>query len=98
MIRVPPSSPPVPYAPLFRSCRIADAGLSRISDGAGDRPLLDPLRAVAETGRTPADDLHGARLDLRVDQIGRALNSSHRCISYAVFCLKKKNKTKRTNN
>ena len=27
------------------------------ADGAGDRPLLDPLRAVAETGRTPADDL-----------------------------------------
>ncbi len=38
-------------------CRIADAGLTRLADGAGDRPLLEPLRAVAETGRTPADDL-----------------------------------------
>ena len=30
---------------------------------------------------------------IQMDEIGRAqrLNSSHRCISYAVFCLKKKN-------
>ncbi|HVV15882.1 MAG TPA: glutamate-cysteine ligase family protein [Polyangia bacterium] len=38
-------------------CRIADAGLARLADGAGDRPLLEPLRAVADSGRTPADDL-----------------------------------------
>ncbi len=38
-------------------CQIADAGLSRLSDGAADRPLLEPLRAVADSGRTPADDL-----------------------------------------
>jgi len=38
-------------------CRIADIGLSRLSDGAGDRPLLEPLRAVADSGRTPADEL-----------------------------------------
>src|SRR5437879_10010188 len=28
------------------------------------------------------------------DRKSTRLNSSHRCISYAVFCLKKKNKTK----
>jgi glutamate--cysteine ligase len=38
-------------------CRIADAGLARLPGGAGDRPLLEPLRARAEAGRTPADDL-----------------------------------------
>ncbi len=38
-------------------CRIADGGLSRLADGAGDRPLLEPLRARAEDGRSPADDL-----------------------------------------
>jgi glutamate--cysteine ligase len=38
-------------------CRIADAGLARLPDGAGDRPLIEPLRARAESGRSPADDL-----------------------------------------
>jgi glutamate--cysteine ligase len=38
-------------------CRIADAGLARLRDGAADRPLLEPLRARAESGRSPADDL-----------------------------------------
>src|SRR5437762_6037949 len=32
------------------------------------------------------------RLD--IDRKSTRLNSSHRCISYAVFCLKKKNKSK----
>ena len=38
-------------------CRIADAGLERLPGGQGDRPLLEPLRARAEAGRSPADDL-----------------------------------------
>jgi glutamate--cysteine ligase len=38
-------------------CAIADAGLGRLPGGADDRPLLDPLRAYAEAGRSPADDL-----------------------------------------
>jgi glutamate--cysteine ligase len=38
-------------------CRIADAGLARLPGGAGDRPLLEPLRAYAEAGRSPADDM-----------------------------------------
>src|SRR5437879_9380887 len=40
---------------------------------------------------------------LEIDRKSTRLNSSHRCISYAVFCLKKKKKTKiviicKTNN
>jgi glutamate--cysteine ligase len=38
-------------------CEIADAGLARLPDGASDRALLAPLRARAEAGRAPADDL-----------------------------------------
>jgi glutamate--cysteine ligase len=38
-------------------CRIAAAGLARLPGGAADRPLLDPLLAYAEAGRSPADDL-----------------------------------------
>jgi glutamate--cysteine ligase len=38
-------------------CGIADAGLARVPGGDADRRLLDPLRAYAEAGRSPADDL-----------------------------------------
>jgi len=31
-----------------------------------------------------------------IDRKSTRLNSSHRCISYAVFCLKKKNNTNKT--
>src|SRR5437762_10983392 len=34
----------------------------------------------------------------RLDRKSTRLNSSHRCISYAVFCLKKKKKKKNRNN
>src|SRR5437764_7565481 len=34
--------------------------------------------------------LGGGGVDLRLRSEGTRLNSSHRCISYAVFCLKKK--------
>src|SRR5436189_3086900 len=48
----------------------------------------------------PGDDLSTldwkvyARIDRR-DRKSTRLNSSHRCISYAVFCLKKKKKVKK---
>src|SRR5437879_8111526 len=34
----------------------------------------------------------GREVDMRPDRKSTRLNSSHRCISYAVFCLKKKRK------
>ena len=47
-----------PAASWRWSCvRIADAGLARLPGGEEDRPLLDPLRAYATAGRSPADDL-----------------------------------------
>src|SRR5437763_4848916 len=36
--------------------------------------------------------------DLKTDRKSTRLNSSHRCISYAVFCLKKKKKKKKKKN
>src|SRR5207302_3347975 len=49
---------------------------------------VDPFAAVelADEGRVYADQLHGA-----LDRKSTRLNSSHVKISYAVFCLKKKN-------
>src|SRR5438034_8138513 len=78
MIRRPPRSTLFPYTTLFRS-----SGLRR---GRRSRVARDPRRLAAghrgRTGRVPED-----RKSTR-------LNSSHTVISYAVFCLKKKKKTK----
>src|SRR5437763_8284706 len=81
MIRRPPSSTLFPYTTLFRS-----------SVRERHRPDL-PL----ETTRLRLAQLRGKRPKKlpRVpteDRKSTRLNSSHRCISYAVFCLKKKNK------
>src|SRR3712207_8519840 len=81
MIRRPPRSTLFPYTTLFRS-------------PAGDR--LDP-RAEGRDGphrEGPADQLAQPGVVGRVgaeDRKSTRLNSSHANISYAVFCLKKKN-------
>src|SRR5205814_297994 len=47
-----------PIAPLaVELVELASAGLSRLPEGAGDRPLLEPLREVARRTRTAADDM-----------------------------------------
>src|SRR5437763_8464386 len=46
---------------------------------------------TARVGRT-GEELQWDLDNLKVDRKSTRLNSSHRCISYAVFCLKKKNK------
>src|SRR5437763_3137455 len=62
------------------------------------RSTLFPYTTLfrSEVGRGPAgpgDPGAGAlRGDRRGDRKSTRLNSSHRCISYAVFCLKKKKK------
>src|SRR5436189_4804830 len=78
MIRRPPRSTLFPYTTLFRSALAQDA--------RAQHRLAPGLRAGIEADRR-------ARGDLR-DRKSTRLNSSHRCISYAVFCLKKKKKKK----
>src|SRR5436189_4820393 len=80
MIRRPPRSTLFPYTTLFRSER---------------RPRLPPqlglgLGIVADQ----VVDLGRAKVGGIGDRKSTRLNSSHRCISYAVFCLKKKKKKK----
>src|SRR5438094_10120210 len=67
------------------------------------RSTLFPYTTLFRSGgRGPADRAgrgdRGAarRRDHHVDRKSTRLNSSHRTISYAVFCLKKKKKNKRT--
>src|SRR5256885_12619728 len=78
MIRRPPRSTLFPYTTLFRSL---GRGPRRACDRAGPRPT-----SVRE------DAYHVRRLATRLlDRKSTRLNSSHLVISYAVFCLKKKN-------
>src|SRR3712207_8521831 len=101
MIRRPPRSTLFPYTTLFRSHqRAADVGVvgdghpRRVLGGRGQVGALHPVLRVVEghlvAGRQRGDGL-GAH---EQDRKSTRLNSSHANISYAVFCLKKKRKTK----
>src|SRR3712207_8127505 len=81
MIRRPPRSTLFPYTTLFRS---------RLADHARQPEL--PER-VAQHARREADRVEERVRDEREerDRKSTRLNSSHANISYAVFCLKKKN-------
>src|SRR5207248_8942004 len=93
-----PDLPLFPYTTLFRS-RMAAAvvELYALADAIGAAAENDDLPARAGLGF--AGGLIG-RIEIRSEafEFGRTdrkstrLNSSHRTISYAVFCLKKKNK------
>src|SRR3712207_8252270 len=78
MIRRPPRSTLFPYTTLFRS---------------EEKSVLARTR-IEQTSRTEAEEL---LLQIRevcsIDRKSTRLNSSHANISYAVFCLKKKNTT-----
>src|SRR3712207_8062418 len=100
MIRRPPRSTLFPYTTLFRSQR----GIAvRVLDvGTGDVPgsylLGDGLEGTTRLVVDEASDvLVGATItgsgvqELLQDRKSTRLNSSHANISYAVFCLKKKN-------
>src|SRR5437588_7731891 len=85
MIRRPPRSTLFPYTTLFRSSPTGQLAAQ----------LIDP--ALAKGGEASA----AADLDLiqslafnpdGEDRKSTRLNSSHTVISYAVFCLKKKNR------
>src|SRR3712207_7778483 len=82
MIRRPPRSTLFPYTTLFRSPSCAEDQPSR-SRRSSRRPLRrHPLHHAEPRLRY--------RLPLRPDRKSTRLNSSHANISYAVFCLKKK--------
>src|SRR3712207_7719261 len=91
MIRRPPRSTLFPYTTLFRS--------------RGCHVLASEVRRRRRRRRGPAHGLGHLQGAKRVETLGRLqvrrrdrkstrLNSSHANISYAVFCLKKKNNNK----
>src|SRR3712207_7083218 len=89
MIRRPPRSTLFPYTTLFRSDD--DDG---IGDGAA-RLRADEDR-VAEVGVVEVAEGVGGVAGDGADRKSTRLNSSHANISYAVFCLKKKIKQRKT--
>src|SRR5437763_10879328 len=54
-------------------------------------PSIARFRLVYLSERIESGTLAALALDEIEDRKSTRLNSSHRCISYAVFCLKKKN-------
>src|SRR2546430_8973374 len=85
MIRRPPRSTLFPYTTLFRSLSDRDVR-EHVPDGPGLRARGHPDGAGcgADVGAAAVGDRKSTRL-----------NSSHSQISYAVFCLKKKNRLPR---
>src|SRR5260221_10802049 len=87
MIRRPPRSTLFPYTTLFRSVRSPDP---LVVDGRRHERqpfVVDPAQ-VAEAAPIR---IVWVILPGRADRKSTRLNSSHTVISYAVFCLKKKN-------
>src|SRR2546427_4093733 len=80
MIRRPPRSTLFPYTTLFRSLEVRTGEVVTLlgRNGAGKTTTLKSMMRIVE----------------RRDRKSTRLNSSHSQISYAVFCLKKKKKTK----
>src|SRR2546429_6114175 len=81
MIRRPPRSTLFPYTTLFRSGVKQDGRLTQGEDTADNGGLHLALLALESA--------------LTRDRKSTRLNSSHGYISYAVFCLKKKKKTRK---
>src|SRR3712207_7274920 len=93
MIRLPPRSTLFPYTTLFRSFQDVLAGRESPPEGearCGHQSLHVTLPArVIRLGLAG----EGRAAVVQQDRKSTRLNSSHANISYAVFCLKKKNKS-----
>src|SRR5258708_23814871 len=84
MIRRPPRSTLFPYTTLFRS-PIGPLGWTCQMHWEHECEFVSMAQVLASVPLTQTRDRKSTRL-----------NSSHQIISYAVFCLKKKNKTPKT--
>src|SRR5207248_9744046 len=98
----PPPSTLFPYTTLFRSRRLhqtnkRDAGFGAVvicgclPEESSEARILREDHLPRRSGllQSGHGHLHGAGGDVRPDRKSTRLNSSHRTISYAVFCLKK---------
>src|SRR5438876_8529533 len=94
MIRRPPSSTLFPYTTLFRSHAAVAAGDDQVRQAVAIPVGEDRLGvAVRRPDRLAVRFELAGRAVAGLDRKSTRLNSSHPSISYAVFCLKKKNIT-----
>src|SRR5438067_9212149 len=96
MFRPPPRSTLFPYTTLFRSAnrRVGKRGFGRRVDRAlraDARQIRDRRPGAGTRGVVQSERAECAWRDAITDRKSTRLNSSHVSISYAVFCLKKKN-------
>src|SRR2546422_3263325 len=102
MLRRPPNSTLFPYTTLFRSRVHTEAfgdakGFAHGHGGHAGDEVVAELGDLAAADRTDVDHVRAHRRQCRPrlldvgDRKSTRLNSSHGYISYAVFCLKKKN-------
>src|SRR3712207_7674371 len=104
MIRRPPRSTLFPYTTLFRSrCHTASdssPSFTLLNRGEVHIRLVYRLAISLRMCRRSANTLKNKASSFsfgRADRKSTRLNSSHANISYAVFCLKKKNTYYKTN-
>src|SRR5437763_10057930 len=101
MLRRPPRSTLFPYTTLFRSKRahararrgrlfFADDPPNLIEGGRPQPFAVERSHAGQKLIQQDAERVDVAPCIDVQDRKSTRLNSSHRCISYAVFCLKKK--------
>src|SRR3712207_7034449 len=83
MIRRPPRSTLFPYTTLFRSTAVRDVGRWEVREASARCSTSTVPSAVPSLFHSPSLSVP--------DRKSTRLNSSHANISYAVFCLKKKN-------
>src|SRR5437879_12288358 len=87
----PPRSTLFPYTTLFRSGEIA--WFKKVEDEISSRYCIGlKFRSITDENLNQLLVRSSAFNWFSVDRKSTRLNSSHRCISYAVFCLKKKKK------
>src|SRR5689334_24319737 len=97
MIRRPPTSTLFPYTTLFRSSASWPHGAPRsrrtaLPEASMKKERMAKKRDEPELAPATISEADGVRY---LDRKSTRLNSSHSSISYAVFCLKKKNKEER---
>src|SRR5947199_2518996 len=99
MVGLPPRSTLFPYTTLFRSDELARAEARRYMTRetfAQVRKGMEPDEVRRLLGSPNLNNVRGyPERGVTGDRKSTRLNSSHLGISYAVFCLKKKNRLKR---